>query len=76
VSDYYITKNEIKSLFVDGPFNSWLAKLAAIVPFTLILTGLFAGMFLDVKFTDNQVLYGFGGLFLATICLPSIFQKK
>lgn len=74
MSEHFLTSKQVRDLFVKGPLHTLWGRLAALLPFALIIAGLTAGVFFEIRYTFNQIFFGFGSLFLLTVYLPYVVQ--
>lgn len=73
--DYFLTKRQVESLLVDGPLNTFSARVAFLIPMILFAVGATSVMFFGAKYTFSQLLAGIGVLLFAASWLPFAFQK-
>lgn len=60
---------------VDGPLNTFSARVAFLIPMILFAVGAISVMFFGAKYTFSQLLVGIGVLLFAASWLPFAFQK-
>lgn len=75
MSNYFLKWDQVSKLFTDGLLKTRVSRAAFLLPSSLIVIGLYCGFFLGLEYTDNQIIFGFGGLFLMTIWLPLAFHR-
>ncbi|WP_417519308.1 hypothetical protein [Marinobacter sp.] len=75
MSDCFLKKRQVDELWVDGPLNTFAARVAFLIPMILFAVGVIAGTFFGVKYTFNELLIGVGVLLFTASWLPFAFQK-
>ena len=75
MSDYFLTKRQVDNLLVDGPLNTFSARVAFLIPMIVLAVGAIASTFFGVKYTFSQLLVGVGVLLFTASCLPFALQK-
>lgn len=75
-NNYFLTKNQVVTLFSDGPLNSWASRLvfaAGLVAMAVFLAG---GVFGGIKYNMNEImLFVAVDMFIMIFC-PYLLQKK
>lgn len=76
IRDYFLTKNQVASLFSDGPLNSLASRLVFAFGLVAMASFMAIGAFGVVNYSSNQIAMFTAVDMLIMVVCPFLLKKK